>query len=120
MERFLDYRDKVQRHWLECRCLHLHQPSVEVRRRQCRAMRLLRYDCREDYLPPQRCQPMAEVGQHHCLSTLGFRRLSALNSPTGAEARPRWLQKALPIRLLMYDPLPDCDGGGGTTVFPGS
>ena len=28
--------------------------------------------------------------------------------------------KILPIKLLIYDPLPDCDGGGGTTVFPGS
>lgn len=25
--------------------------------------------------------------------------------------------KILPIRLLMNDPLPDCVGGGGTTVF---
>src|ERR1700733_5166159 len=28
--------------------------------------------------------------------------------------------KILPIKLLIYNPLPDCDGGGGTTVFPGS
>jgi len=28
--------------------------------------------------------------------------------------------KILPIRLLMNDPLPDCVGGGGTTVFDGS
>jgi hypothetical protein len=28
--------------------------------------------------------------------------------------------KILPIRLLMNVPLPDCEGGGGTTVLPGS
>jgi hypothetical protein len=28
--------------------------------------------------------------------------------------------KIFPIMLLMNDPLPDCEGGGGTTVLPGS
>lgn len=30
------------------------------------------------------------------------------------------LPKILPIKLLINDPLPDCVGGGGTTVFEGS
>ena len=46
--------------------------------------------------------------------------LALLGRTAGGGGTTSEAPKILPTRLLMTDPLADCEGGGGTTVFDGS